>query len=201
MHFATSLATCIGVAEKANDSEKPKTIQKALEAHQALLDQWHKVMTLALAYASTTGDLGTIANLELHTRKTCRYLTNYDERLEGLTGKPFETKPTQEYTGKSRVIVPVIRNLVENGEMLQVKVITLSAKPMTGGTVLMRNLGHGKWNSFPLVHVNRGVWKANFPAAKKDFEYYIQFNDQQSGRLCWPVSSPQINQTVVVCSP
>lgn len=63
-----------------------------------------------------------------------------------------------------------------------------------------RPLGNGGFVKIPLLHVARGVYKAELPTAamKADFEYYVK--TAVGGKiLLYPATAPVMNQTVVVC--
>ena len=60
--------------------------------------------------------------------------------------------------------------------------------------VHLRPLGQGSWRQTPATHVARAVYKADLPAARDDFEYYITAGDS----LVWPATAPRLNQTVVI---
>jgi hypothetical protein len=61
------------------------------------------------------------------------------------------------------------------------------------GTLLYRRLGKGTYQTIPLTHVNRAVYIATIPPQKHDYEYYIT-----SESSSFPVTAPDINQTVIV---
>jgi hypothetical protein len=113
----------------------------------------------------------------------------------GPTVAKFVNRPfPKEYQGTPRLIVPCVRSTVSKGEVLSLKILTLQKSPVTSVSVMVRMLGHGDWQKISASHVAGGVWKANMPAAREDFEYYITGGES----LKWPATAPGQNQTVVV---
>ena len=97
----------------------------------------------------------------------------------------------KQYQAQPRLIVPCVRSVVNIGESLTLKIIAL---PATQPTVHFRPLGQGEWKEIPATHVARAVYKAELPAAREDFEYYITAGE----KLVWPATAPSLNQTVVI---
>ena len=176
--------------------KEPATIQAALKARRQLVVDWCTMMTHLLETVSTPGEMGTVANLELHTRLSGGYLTNFDARLEKILGKPLpaDCAIPVTYAGKDRLIVPTVRSVVNKGESLPIKIIALAKDSVKFVTFHVRPLGKGEWKEMPATHVARSVYEAKLPAAQDDFEYYITAGDN----LVWPATAPQLNQTVVV---
>ncbi len=51
---------------------------------------------------------------------------------------------------------------------------------------------------FDLTHLGRSVWQAKLLPAMEDFEYYIEAEKVDGGKMFWPVTAPAIGQTVIV---
>jgi hypothetical protein len=180
-------------AERAPDAERTAAIQTALQARRRLAGDWQTMMTHLLETVDTPGELGTVANLELHTRLSGGYLNSLDPRLEKLLRQPLpaDCAIPANYAGKPRLIVPTVRSIVTKGEALKLKIIAL---PETNVILHVRAMGHGRWKEVPATHLARAVYEAKLPAAQDDFEYYITAGKN----LVWPATAPQMNQTVVV---
>jgi len=187
-------------AEKAAETEKTATIEAALKARWQLFIDWSDMMTHLLETVSTPGEMGTVANLELHTRLSAGYLTNFDSRLEKLLGKPLPSDQAVpvKYAGKPRLIVPTVRSVANKGESLKLKIIALDKQPVKSVVVNIRALGKGEWQTIPVTHVARAVYEAKLPVVKDDFEYNVIAETAGSEKLIWPATTPEINQTVVV---
>jgi hypothetical protein len=151
------------------------------------------MVTHLLETVSTPGEMGTVANLELHSRKSAHKLELHDAALAKASGKPLPPIPSA-YAGKPRLIVPTVRSVVTRGESLKLKIIALDKQPMKSVTVHFRPLGKGGWQTIPATHLARAVYEVKLPAAQDDFEYYVTAGNA----LVWPATAPQLNQTVVV---
>ena len=161
---------------------------------------WSRLLTLQTAIVSTPGELGTIANLEQHTRRESHFLDTHDEALSQALGAPLpaEAAPSQDYTGPMKLVVPTVRSVVAKEEVLALKIIALAGKPVESVTLRLRSLGSGEWRTLEASHQARAVWQVNLPAAIEDFEYSIQAQTADGKILRWPATSPEIIQTVVV---
>jgi hypothetical protein len=160
-----------------------------------LANAWTKLMTLQTSIVSTPGELGTIANLEQHTRRLMHFIEGHDAALATALGKPLppETQPGMDYTGPARMIVPTVRSMVGKGESLALRIIVIGQRPVDAAVVHVRPLGKGDWQAIPATHLARAVYEVALPAAQDDFEYYITATN-----LVWPATAPDINQTVVI---
>jgi len=138
-----------------------------------------------LATVSTPGELGTVANWQQHN-------------VPGLKLTDLATA----YRGPMRVIVPTVRTALDAGEDLNLRIIILAEKPPRAAGVFVRPLGRGEFARVPLAHVARGVHSARItPPGGEDFEYYVEAAAPDGGAVRWPVTAPQMCQTVVVASP
>jgi hypothetical protein len=173
-----------------------KDYQQALRYRIELARAWSRLMTLQTAIVSTPGELGTIANLEEHTRKESHFLDAHDAVLTKELGASLnpDVNPKQTYTGPARLVVPTVRTAVKLDEGLTLKIIALAPQPVKSVTVKCRPLGAKKWQEISATHLGRAVFEAKLPAAREDFEYCITAGEN----LVWPATAPEINQTVVV---
>ena len=158
------------------------------------------MMTFQIAAADTPGELGTIANLEQHTRKKMNFVTGQDGALEKALGHalPAECALSTTYAGPERIIVPTNRSSVNKGEALMLKIIALTAQPARTVSVQVRPLSGGAWQTVEATHVGRAVYSATLPAASGDFEYCVIAESVRGAKLVWPATAPEINQTVVI---
>ena len=182
--------------ESSSQAKIAAATAAALSARRQLVADWRTMMTHLLETVSTPGELGTVANLELHTRVSGGYLTNFDARLEKLFGKPLpaDCAVSSNYAGQPRLIVPTVRSVLLKGEAFRLKIIALDKQPVSSVTVKRRPLGGKGWQEVRAQHIARAVWEAKFPVAADDFEYFITAGD----KLIWPATAPRINQTVVL---
>ena len=177
-----------------------KKYDDALTNRLELAKAWSRLLTLQTAIVSTPGELGTIANLEQHSRRESHFLDAHDAALSQALGKPLpaEAAPSQEYAGAAKLILPTVRSVVTKGEVLSLRIIALDTQPVKSVTVKVRPLGKGKWKSLEAAHLARAVWQVKLPAATEDFEYSVEARPAGGKILRWPASAPEINQSVVV---
>jgi hypothetical protein len=179
-----------------------RNYEEALARRIELARLWSRLLTLQTAIVSTPGELGTIANLEQHTRKESHFLDAHDAALSQAMGRalPAEAAPAQAYAGPARLVVPTVRNTVAKGEDLALKIIALDSQPVKSVTVHLRRFGESNWHSLPATHAGRAVHTAKLPAFADDMEYYVSAETAGGERLSWPPTAPRLNQTVVVAN-
>jgi len=164
---------------------------------------WVEMMNDLLQTVSTTGELGTIANLEQHNLGLLQVLNKHDSLILSVTGKPLppEAELSMKYFGPMRIIVPALRNLLEPGEDFNLKVILLSGEPIKEASFFWKNLGEKQFSKITLTHVNRGVYTLKILSEdlnNEDFEYYIEAVSASEARTVFPATARDINQTVVI---
>src|SRR5690349_12670991 len=122
-----------------------------------------------------------------------KILTGHDALLEKLLGEPLPAaaQAWKDYRGTPRLVNMTVRTSARKGESLTLKIVVL---PATDVVVHIRPMGKGEWKDLPATHVARAVYEVKLPTAQDDFEYYITAGKN----LIWPVSAPQMSQTVVV---
>lgn len=176
--------------------QKKKIAGGALKLRIALARDWERIIWETEATIRTSGGLGTIANLEQHTRLKDHFINRYDTDLAEALGGPLpaSTSLSKYYEGPARIIVPTVRTQAARGESLTLKVILLGIT--SPGKIYWRRLGRGAFSAIPLHHVARGVYRVVLPPVPADsaaIEYYIR-----AGECVFPATAPAINQTVVV---
>jgi hypothetical protein len=172
---------------------------RALSVRANLARAWEKMMSFQVAAADTPGELGTLANLEQHTRKTLNFLNAHDAALAKALGSPLTDalEPSRAYTGPARIVVPTVRTSAGNGEALKLKVILLDKEPVKTARLFWRPMGKGNFRKVPVRHVARSVYRTDLPRAGTDLEYYIQAETADGRHLLWPATAPLLNQTVI----
>ena len=177
-----------------------KDFDLALSTRIALARAWERMMAFQMAAAGTPGELGTLANLEQHSRGTLNFLSAHDEEMVKALGKPLpaSVEPAKNYAGPARVIVPAVRTLAEKGEALHIKAIAIDRQPVKKASAFWRTLGGKSFHEVALTHVGRAVYTLSLPPAGSDMEYYIQVETATGRRVVWPATAPDLNQTVVV---
>ncbi len=196
-----SLASLIGKDPSIRGSVHP-VLKEALDIREESVHLYEKAMGNLLQMVNTTGELGMIANLENHNRVRLQLLSKHDELLAARTGvDPGREFPVSDsYEGPPRIIVPILRGLLEQGEDLELRVLILSAREPQKAVLKWKALGAGEYMEEPLKHVGRGVYHVSIPSArldKKDFEYFLEA-ETGGERLVYPATAPLLNQSVVI---
>jgi hypothetical protein len=150
---------------------------------------WQRLMTLQVEKASNSSDLGEIKNLEELTYNRLIRMMD-DERPE-----KGDIHPGRDYVGKSRMVVTPPRTQVDRSEELKCRVTIMAqgVQHPVKATLHYRRMGQGTYQTILLTHVNRAVYSVTIPSQEHDYEYYIT-----SGSSRFPVTAPEINQTVIV---
>jgi hypothetical protein len=174
--------------------------QDALVWRLELAKKWQETIELLLARVSTTGEMGIIANLEMHNEQLNRILTGQDKFLQemGVT-LPETAFPSKSYTGKTRVIVPTNESVLAKGSDFYLRVRVLSADSDISGILKWKALGYGDYREIELKKMARNVFEVTIPASEitEDFEYSIEVTAGKDV-VKFPVTSPEINRTVVL---
>ncbi len=190
-------------ASEVNGARRAQIVNDTvLSLRKEAAQRWGEMVTLLLATVNTPGELGTVANLELQNLTGHAELTHQDRNISILLGKPVApVELNRDYCGKPRIIVPTRRTLLERNEDLNLKIMVLSQNPVKSVRLQWRPLGgSGAYKTVEATHVARGVYRAVVPGATisgRDFEYYVQA-ETGPDTLKFPVTAPQLNQSVVV---
>ncbi|MFA6128287.1 MAG: hypothetical protein WC699_13375 [Bacteroidales bacterium] len=189
------------ITEKSGQQDAGSFMDRFISQRIKLIEVINEALGYLLAYASTPGDLGTIANWEQH-------LLTYNvdgqaARIEKITGRklPPEALPSSAMLKIKKIIVPTVRTLLDKGEDLEITMIVYGYTP-TEPLVDYRPLGNPNYNNVPFKHIKNGVYKAIIPASRisGDFEYHIMTGSSDPAVSKWPATSGKMDQTVVVCS-
>ncbi|TSA31758.1 MAG: hypothetical protein D4R64_17370 [Porphyromonadaceae bacterium] len=187
--------------EKAGQADAGSYADQFISQRIKLMEVINEALGYLLAYASTPGDLGTIANWEQH-------LLTYNvdgqaARIEKLTGRklPPEALPSGESLKIKKLMVPTVRTILEQGENLEVTMIVYGFVPKDA-LLNFKPLGNPNYNNVPFKLVKNGVYKAIIPASQitGDFEYHIVTGESDPTISKWPVTTGKMNQTVVIVS-
>jgi hypothetical protein len=192
-------------AETDPELQRARTRAEALPIRLALARAWERMMTWQLGAVETTGEIGTIANLEQHVRRNPRNVAfqafnHHDVQLREWLGEPLpaEAEPTSDYLGQPRLIVTTPRPHALPGESLMLQVVVLDPRPPRSASLHWRPLGRDDFQQLPLDHVARGRHTVQLPPAAGTFEYFLRAETADGRALVWPATAPDLNQTVVV---
>jgi len=194
------LDRAVGAMKSEPDAtQKMKLAAEALAVRLNLARIWEKLLSFQTAATDTPGELGTLANLEMHSRRTLHLLDGHDQEIADALGTPLpaEATPSVNYGGAPRIIVPTVRTQIEPGEPLKLNVIVLDNQPAKSVALFWRSLGRGGYQKVNLTHVARALYAVALPANQEDFEYYITAQTATGEKLAWPATAPVQNQTVV----
>jgi hypothetical protein len=173
-----------------------KNWNQALDYRTNLARLFEQIITLQTEKVVNVSDLGEIANLEILDWHQLMELRWGDQLSHGLgTELPPESYPSKEYTGKASVKVLTRQSQLLKGDSLDLKILIVGEHK--NPVLNWRPIGTGAFQSIPLSHVARGVYRLTIPETEHDFEYAIQAVSG-SDTIVYPASAPQINQVVIV---
>ena len=206
-HFGCAVGEMDALAEKIQDTEnsaeslefaKRTALPKRLEMTRI----WEDLVARLLAFTSTTGELGMIANLE-QDNWPVDLLLRHDSLLTAtLKGDlPSEAYPEKKYKGGLRIIVPAARTTLGVDEDLALKIIILGDHDPSKSTLYWKPLGSDqKFEAIPLTQAARGAYRVVVPKQKigaSDLEWYVAVAGEKRSAV-WPASAPDINHTVII---
>ena len=171
---------------------RPRAAAQALPLRRRLGALWSQLLAHHLAAASTTGELGGIANLEQRSRVHHRFLDRHDEQLARWLGGalPADIHPVNDYAGPARIIVTTARATADAGEQLTVRIRFAASRPPEQAVLRWRWVGESAYREIPLQHVARAVYDGTLPgldAAHPALEYHVQARVAEAS-VRWPVS-------------
>jgi hypothetical protein len=197
---AYDAAIALVEAETNPDAQRAKARDVALPLRKALIAATEDAYAHLLAAVQTTGEMGTVANLEQHTFPGMLHTPG--ARLAELLGEPLPEDATlrHDYTGPPRLIVPAIQTAMAEGEDLTLRVIVLDHEPPRSGTLHFRPLGQGDYAAAPMSILARNTLQAAIPSANipvGGIEYYVEVTTADGNALRWPDTAPAMNQSVI----
>jgi hypothetical protein len=186
--------------EKDKKEKQHMAIDKALPLRLELAEKWKQTINLLLAKVSTTGEMGMLANLEMHNYRHNQSISGNDQYLKELgVDLPAAAFPSVEYTGKTRIIVPSDESILSKGKDFYLRVRVLSSEKDISGKLKWKKLGPFEYKEIALKNMDRNVFEVTIPATEitEDFEYCIEISAGKE-LVTFPVTSPVINRTVVL---
>ncbi len=189
-------------AMKDDRARRERATQVALPLRIHLAELWTQLLRFEIAGATSSGELGTIANLEQRSRIHQRLLDRHDGFLTGALGEalPPAAAPSGTYTGPARIAVPTVRTSAAPGESVHLRVLLIAGKSRGSAVLCWRGVGEGKYRRIPLRPVSRWVNEVDLPPLDPKApiaEYHIEaVLDGDSVR--WPASDSGRDQTLVL---
>lgn len=180
------------------DKQKMLLEQEIIPLRIALSRGWEEMMGHLLQTVSTSGEVGTVINLESQTRKTYAFLTKHDKQITTISGKelPKEAQLSTEYSFSPRLVVLNERTVIEAGEPYRMEVIMIGKHEQSDSPVLKyRPLGKKKFKSLPMKPESSHVFSVQLPeeAHTGTLEYYITTGEKSP--CVYPATAPDINAT------
>ncbi len=186
--------------EKSGTTDAGSYMDQFVSQRIKLIESVNEALGYLLAYASTPGDLGTIANWEQHL--LTYNVDGHAARIEKVTGRnlPADAIPSRAALNIKKVLVPTVRTVLNQGEDLEITMIVYGFTPQDP-IVDFKPLGNPNYKNVPFKLIKNGVYKAIIPAAQitDDFEYHIMTGNSDPSISKWPATSGKMDQTVVVC--
>jgi hypothetical protein len=178
---------------------KAALAESALKIRLQLARTWEQMMSRLVACADTSGELGTIANLEQHNRKRLQFLSLHDQAIAQALGRPLPAgiEPGTHDAGPARLAVPTVRSEAQPGEILKLTVLAIGQAPAREVTLHWRTWGRGSFHSILARRIGRAVHEADLPPASEEIEYYFSARAADGSELRWPASAPELCQTVI----
>ncbi len=190
--------------EKEPDASRRSALaeREALPLLRRIVEEYGRMYGHRLDAVTTHGGIMTIVNMEQCRGWWKAVIDDTRTRLETALGHPVpdDAKPTRAYRGDMRVIVPTVRSCGYAGESLRLRVIVLSQRPPRRAVLHVRPLGSTEaFETTPLVHVARGVWRVDLPPLGVDrgLEYHIEAVAEDGGSTYFPPTAPDVGQTVI----
>ena len=184
-----------------NQSDSQTYVKESiLPIRIALSRSWEAMITRQIERTSGYDVVGTICNLEQHSRKSKQFLSEHDSLILAILQQamPPAVELSNKYIGKPRIIVPTVRNMAKIGEEVKLKVIIMNREVPVSAVLKTRKLTKGKFRKISLSHVARGVYSVTLPAMDKEgLEYYIETVVANGEKLVWPPTAPFVNQTII----
>jgi len=185
--------------DEGKRTEIAKTL--ALPLRIELSGKWQKMNSLLLAFVSTNGELGTIANLEMHNMRKNGNLTGHDEYLKEIikSDLPEKTMLSKKYSGATRIVVVTNQSVLQKGEDFYLRIRVLSESDNISGKIFYMKLGDKNYSAEDLKLISSHVFEVKLTSAKipDDFEYYLQVSDGKRKAL-YPATAGSINSSVII---
>jgi hypothetical protein len=190
--------TIATLTAKETDAATKKTLgNKLLASRNNAAKAWGEMMTHLLETVNTTGEMGTIANIEQHNMQQMRFLVRYDSLIGAAVGQSVTPAAlSKNYTGASRLVVTTKRTLLHPGEDLNMRIRILTSSDITAAIIYSKPLGAKSFEQKAIEHEASNVYKLNLPV-KQDLEYYIEVKLASGEKLKYPVGD-NTTQTLVV---
>lgn len=191
----------IGRLEVITDPAEKRDFAKneVLPVRESLARTWERLMHHLIATVYTSGEVGTLINLESQTRKTYQFLNKHDKTIESATGRPLgaEFALSDSYASPPRFVVLNERGVIEKDEPYALEAAILGNNDPNAKPVLKyRQLGEKSFKSIEMTHKANNTFTVRMPDLPSSIEYYLTI-DIDGKEVCYPTTSPEINHVIV----
>ena len=178
-----------------------EALDEALPKRLELKNRWEKMNRILLEFVSNTGEMGTIANIEMHSVRKLNCLTGHDDFLKSVLKSelPDSINITESYSGDLRIVATTHQSIIRNGEDFHLRLRVLSKSDNLSGKIYYRCLGDKSYTKMDLKPVADHVFEVliSSESIQDDFEYFIEVYSEDEN-ACYPVTAGNINNIVVI---
>lgn len=180
----------VAALKNAPPTAKATLAGRCLATRLRMARLWEAMLTHQSASIETPGELGTIANLEMHTRLHNRFLTAHDAAIEADLGKPLPASAAVRtdgyYRGSERLLM-LTHNDLSLGSAESFEFVALTHEPLKRAEVWSRTMGS---RTQPTLirprHKGGFLWEFRLPTGGKDIEYWIEARTAAGKVLRYP---------------
>ncbi|MBI5705425.1 MAG: hypothetical protein HZC36_00365 [Armatimonadetes bacterium] len=157
---------------------------------------WEAMLTHQIASIETPGEMGTIANLEMHTRVHNRFLSVHDAEIEAALSHPLPTsafpRTDRGYQGSERLFMPT-HNDLDAGSLDTYTFFALTQAPLKQAVVWCRPMG-SREPPVRILPTHKGGfrWEFRLPAGEQDMEFWIGAVKADGKTLRYPADPHQM---------
>jgi hypothetical protein len=174
---------------------------EALPKRIELAEKWENMNRILLSFVSSSGELGTVANLEMHNIRKNGNLTGHDELLQSIleADLPAEANVSKAYSGKTRIVVTSEPSILQSGKDFYLRIRVLSEEENITGKIFYKGLGERDYIAADLERMASNVFEVRIAAddIPGDFEYYIEVVTGKE-KVLHPATAGDINLAVVI---
>jgi len=187
--------------ESATGAKLKIATSEALPKRIELAEKWQNMNRILMSFVSTNGELGTIANLEMHNIRMNGNLTGHDDFLKSVlnTDLPEKVNVPITYSGKTRIVATTNQSVLRKREDFYMRIRVLSGTENLTGKLFYRTLGASDYSYTDLKRMASHVFEVTIPADSipDDFEYYIEV-EADHDKILYPATAGNINHIVVI---
>ena len=174
--------------------------EKVVPVRIELSRRWERMMEYLLKTVYTTGELGTVINLESQTRGTYGFLTKYDQEIEERLNEklPKQVSLSDKYVSGPRMFVLNERATLQENERYILRVNFLGLESQKASIALRyRFLGEKDYHELEMERKSENIFEVHVPENdERTIEYYVEAECEDE-KIYYPSSAPALNRTWV----